>query len=154
MSPCHHIQLNKCIYMSKMLCVQHTKNVYLDSAAKSEINTIIAIIITTTLILKATGIINKIFFFCGRLTWISRAWYIIIRPSNITVERLIRHFSANEYEDSCGERKKRKKNIRNVELKQLTNYNIQSYLIYSNKKTSCSFYSLSMRISHIFRVYI
>lgn len=27
-----------------------------------------------------------------------------MRPSNITVERLIRHFSANEYEDSCGEK--------------------------------------------------
>ena len=42
-----------------------------------------------------------------RLTWISRAWYMIIRPSNITVERLIRHFSANEYEDSYSRREKR-----------------------------------------------
>ena len=44
---------------------------------------------------------------CERLTWISRAWYMIIRPSNITVDRLIRHFSANEYEDSYSRREKR-----------------------------------------------
>lgn len=58
------------------------------------------------LIQKAAGITNKTKLLCSRLTWISRAWYIIIRPSNITVERLIRHFSANEYEDSYSERKK------------------------------------------------
>lgn len=37
------------------------------------------------------------------ITCISRAWYITISPSNIAVERLIRHFRENEYEDSCRE---------------------------------------------------
>lgn len=58
--------------------------------------------------------IRRCYCTCSRLTWISRAWYIIIRPSNITVERLIRHFSANEYEDSYSERKTQEnKDIRN-----------------------------------------
>lgn len=34
------------------------------------------------------------------VTWISRAWYMIISPRRMTVERLIRHFRANEYSDS------------------------------------------------------
>lgn len=74
------------------------------------------------------------YFFFGRLTWISRAWYIIIRPSNITVERLIRHFSANEYEDSYGERKRHEKNIlENSHIKWLNNhFFITSNLIYRN----------------------
>lgn len=34
------------------------------------------------------------------VTWISRAWYMIISPRRMIVERLIRHFRANEYRDS------------------------------------------------------
>lgn len=34
------------------------------------------------------------------VTWISLAWYMIISPRRMIVERLIRHFRANEYRDS------------------------------------------------------
>lgn len=36
----------------------------------------------------------------GHLTWISRAWYMMISPSRMAVERLMRHFRAKEYEES------------------------------------------------------
>lgn len=35
------------------------------------------------------------------VTWISLAWYTMIRPSRMIVERLIRHFRAKEYSDAC-----------------------------------------------------
>lgn len=37
----------------------------------------------------------------GSITWISRAWYTMMSPSKMIVERLIRHFRAREYSDSC-----------------------------------------------------
>lgn len=44
----------------------------------------------------------------GALTWISRAWYRTTRPSRMTVERLMRHLSANEYRDSWAERERKR----------------------------------------------
>lgn len=35
------------------------------------------------------------------VTCISLAWYTMIRPSKMIVERLIRHFRAKEYSDAC-----------------------------------------------------
>lgn len=35
------------------------------------------------------------------VTCISLAWYTMIRPSRMIVERLIRHFRANEYSEAC-----------------------------------------------------
>jgi hypothetical protein len=35
------------------------------------------------------------------VTCISLAWYTMIRPSRMIVERLIRHFRAKEYSDAC-----------------------------------------------------
>lgn len=37
---------------------------------------------------------------CFNITCISLAWYMIISPRRMIVERLIRHFRANEYRDS------------------------------------------------------
>lgn len=37
---------------------------------------------------------------CFHITCISLAWYMIISPRRMIVERLIRHFRANEYRDS------------------------------------------------------
>lgn len=37
---------------------------------------------------------------CFNVTWISLAWYMIISPRRMIVERLIRHFRASEYRDS------------------------------------------------------
>ena len=55
------------------------------------------------------------------------------RPSSITVERLIRHFSANEYEDSCRQKDRQRRGVGGREDVQLPVANLFTLMEAGNR---------------------
>lgn len=66
------------------------------------------------------------------VTWISLAWYMIIRPRRMIVERLIRHFRAKEYSDSCKQERKQFRLVCVHERKGCRSYHIRTNAVKFN----------------------